>query len=248
MKKKGNFKQLAFVLTASMMLALFAACGSKTTEASPEASDSGSATMVLRGGVIQTMDDERSTVSAIAVKDDKIVYVGDDAGVAEYIGNDTEVIELNGQMVLPGFIDSHIHEASGWIADMYQCNLANVDPTEEAYVAALKEFADANPDLPVIIGQSFQVKAFSDLGPTKEAIDSVISDRPVIVTDTSKHSYWANSAAIEMAGITEDTPDPDGGKIYRNDDGGIRGYFADVYMFNYIFSLSALNSRPQYRT
>ena len=89
MKKNSKHQLFAFALSACMMLTLLAGCGGKTSEASPEASASTSATMVLRGGVIQTMDDERSTVSAIAVKDDKIIYVGDDAGVAEYIGDTT---------------------------------------------------------------------------------------------------------------------------------------------------------------
>ncbi len=241
---KNHTKLLSMLIAVCMMVGLFAACsnGKDPVEPSqqpeqPEAGDK--ATVVMRGGVIQTMDAQRSTATAVAVKDDKIVYVGDDAGVEEYIGDSTEVIELDGQMVLPGFVDSHIHGASGWIADMYQCNLALVDPTEEAYLAAVKEFADANPDLEVIIGQSFQVNAFGDNGPTKEALDSVVSDRPIVISDTSQHSTWANSKAIEMAGVTAATPDPDGGKIYRNASGEPSGYFADCFLFDDIYAMGA---------
>ncbi|MEG2187769.1 MAG: amidohydrolase family protein [Clostridia bacterium] len=185
------------------------------------------------------MDKDHSVATAVAVKDDKIVYVGDDAGAKKLIGDGTKVIELNGEMVLPGFVDSHIHAASGWIADMFQCNLALIEPVEADYLAAVKAFSEKNPDLKVIIGQSFQVKAFGDNGPTKEALDAIVSDRPVVISDTSQHSTWANSKAIEMAGITKDTPDPDGGKIYRAADGSASGYFADVFMFNDILALGA---------
>ncbi len=236
---RNNTKRLSTLMVVCLMLGLLAACSSKAPSDQTDEPPSEKATIVMRGGVIQTMDADRSTVSAIAVKDDKIVYVGDDAGVEEYIGDSTEVVELAGEMVLPGFVDSHVHAVSGWIADMYQCNLANVEATEEAYLAAVKEFADANPDLEVIIGQSFQVNTFGDNGPIKEALDSVVPDRPVVISDASQHSTWANSAAIEMAGITADTPDPEGGKIYRDTAGEPSGYFADCFLFDEIYAIGA---------
>lgn len=244
---KKTSRALALVLAVVMVFGVLAGCGPKTPETTPtpgtdpstEPSAGGSATLVLRGGVIQTMDDDRSTATAIAVENDKIVYVGDDAGVEEYIGDATEVIELGGQMVLPGFVDSHIHPASGWVADMFNCNLASVEPTEEAYLKALKDYADANPDIPVIIGERFQINAFGDLGPSKEALDEIIPDRPVIISDTSGHATWCNSKTLEICGITEATPDPEGGKIYRNEDGSLRGYFADAFLFEKVEEMGA---------
>lgn len=210
---------------------------SETAEVDDE---TGSATLVLRGGIIQTMDEDRSEATAVAIENDKIIYVGDDAGVEAYIGYNTEIIELNGKMVLPGFIDSHIHSASGWITDMYECNLAGVEPTEEAYVKALAEFAESNPDLAVIIGSGFQVNAFSDLGPTKEALDVISPDRPVILRDTSLHSTWVNSKTLEMVGVTEETLNPAGGKIYHNEDGSVRGYLADCLIFDELYQMAAI--------
>ena len=196
-----------------------------------------SASLVIMGGVIHTMDGDRQTASAVAVKDDKIIYIGDDEGAEDFIGDYTRVIGLDGKMVLPGFIDSHIHPASGWMTDMFECNLIELEPSAEVYAAAIKAFADSNRDMELIIGASFQINAFDDLGPTKEVLDAVVSDRPVIVTDTSKHAYWVNSKALEMAGVTEDTPGPEGGKIYRNEDGTIRGYFADAFLFDEVLAL-----------
>lgn len=198
------------------------------------------ASLVLFNGSIYTMDGERSQAEAIAIRDDKIIYVGNNEGVKSYISSAKEVINLNGRMVLPGFVDGHIHSASGWVTDMYQCNLASIEPTEEAYLKELKRFANENPDLDVIIGKSFQVNVFGDLGPTKEALDKIDSKRPIIITDTSQHSIWANSKAIEMAGITPSTKDPEGGKIYHNSDGSVRGYFADVFSFNAVEDLGAI--------
>lgn len=241
MNKKRLTKVLALSLAFVMCISLLAACGKKaepTPTADTQTAET-AATKVYRGGIIQTMDDDRSTATAIAILDDKIVYVGDDAGVEAFIGEGTEITELDGKMILPGFIDSHIHGASGWIADMYQCNLANVDATEEAYLAAIKKFADANPELEVLIGQSFQVNVFGDNGPSKEALDSVVPDRPMVISDTSQHSTWANSKAIEMAGITAKTPDPEGGKIYHNSDGSVSGYFADCFLFGDIYAKGA---------
>jgi len=248
-------KFLLLILVAIMITGLLSGCASSGTNevSEPEASetveteesqaveaDVETATLVLRGGVVQTMDESRSQATAIAVKDDEIIYVGDDQGLEALIGKDTKVIELNGQMVLPGFVDSHIHSASGWITDMYECNLAGVEATEEAYVQALSEFAEANPDLSVIIGSGFQVNAFGELGPSKEALDAIDSERPIIVRDTSLHSVWVNSKTMEMVGVTEETPNPAGGKIYHNEDGSLRGYFADCMIFGDIYQMAAI--------
>lgn len=249
-------RMFLFLLVGILLTVFLSACTSSETidtgksepaageqmEAGEEASrtEVESATLVLRGGVVQTMDENYSQATAIAIKDDEIIYIGDDLNAEPFIGDQTEVIELDGQMVIPGFVDSHIHAASGWITDMYECNLAAVESTEESYVQALKEFADANPDLAVVVGSGFQVNAFDELGPTKEALDAIVADRPVIVRDTSLHSVWVNSKSLEMVGVTEDTPNPAGGKIYHNEDGSVRGYLADCPIFGDLYQMAAI--------
>ncbi len=214
---------------------------SSSTASSEVASEAktGTATIVLRGGTVHTMDTSHSTATAVALEDEKIVYVGDDAGVEAFVGEQTQIVELDGKMVLPGFIDSHIHPASGWVTDMYQCNLFDVEATEEAYLATIKEFAAANPDLPVIIGARFQINAFGEATPTKEMLDAIVSDRPVYISDTSGHAFWVNSKTLEICEIDESTPEPEGSKIYYNEDGSISGFFADAFIFDAVLSLSA---------
>jgi predicted amidohydrolase YtcJ len=152
---------------------------------------------------------------AIAIDDGRISYVGTDAGAKDYIGPNTKVVDLKGRMVLPGMQDVHIHPISGGM-EANACDL-NALNTAEQYVAKIKECADAHPDDPWITGGGWSMAAF---GPgaiaSKKLIDAVVADRPVSVYSRDGHSSWANSKAIEIAGITNDTPDPPDGRIDRD--------------------------------
>ena len=231
MKKNSKPQLLAIALSACIMLMLLAGCGNKATEASPEASDSASATMVLRGGVIQTMVDENDTAQAMAIKDNEIVYVGDDAGVEKYISDSTQVIDLNGQMVTPGLMDGHLHAPGVWIDKLYNIDLSEYKTNEE-YLKTIKAYVEANPDLTYYEGTPFLLNAYqqedgSNPGPQKADLDAICSDKPVIIHDASLHAIWVNSAALALAGITKDTPDPQGGLIKRDANGEPTGMLND---------------------
>jgi hypothetical protein len=177
--------------------------------------DAAAADLALKGGAIYTMDGSRSWAQAVAISDGRIVYVGTDAGAKEHIGPQTKVVDLKGRMVVPGFQDVHIHPISGGI-EANSCDL-NVATTVEEYVATIKKYADAHPDLPWIKGGGWSMAAF---GPGalagRQLIDAVVPDRPVILWSRDGHTVWVNSKALEVAGITKDTKDPEDGRIDRD--------------------------------
>ena len=173
------------------------------------------ADMVLRGGAIYTVDGARSWAEALAVEDGKIVYVGTDGGVDDWIGADTEIVELQGRMVLPGFHDSHVHPASGGV-ELNQCDLNSANSVEEIE-KKLANYAGEHPELEWVVGGGWQMPIFPEGQPTAEQLDRLIPDRPAFITSSDAHTAWLNSKALEAAGITSDTPDPEapGGIVWR---------------------------------
>jgi hypothetical protein len=169
------------------------------------------ANTVLRNGAIYTVDAERSWAQAIAISDDKIVFVGSDSKVEQYIGSGTTVIELDGKMVLPGFIDSHAHPSHGM--DYFQnINLYLLD-SREKYIEAISDYVKDHPEAETIRGSGWSDSLFPNTGPTRDILDDIVPDRPVSLTSLDGHSLWVNSAALEKAKITKDTPNPKGGVI-----------------------------------
>ena len=171
--------------------------------------------LVLKNGAVYTVDLDRSWAQAIAISDGKIVFVGTNAGADSYTDSDTVVMDLDGKMVLPAFVDSHMHPATS--ANLYQNQLSLFDVTAkdqiQAYLNAVKEFADRNSDAPWIIGAGYLRSAFDEVGPRKEWLDEIDSERPIAITSKDGHSLWVNSKALELALIDQDTPQPAEGII-----------------------------------
>jgi predicted amidohydrolase YtcJ len=173
----------------------------------------GTADLLLVDGPVYTVDAARSWADAVAVKDGRIVAVGAADAVREWKGPHTQVVDLKGRMVLPGFQDAHIHPPAGGL-EMLRCNLSEIY-TLDAYERIIAEYAAANPDTPWILGGGWYLDAFPGGTPTKEVLDAIVSDRPVFLTNRDGHGAWVNSRALELAGVTRDTPDPGDGRIER---------------------------------
>jgi len=207
----------AAVLTSALMLG---GCGQREAAtqapvAAQPAAGAGAADLVLRNGAVYTVDAARSWAQAVAVKDGKIVFVGTDADLGDRIGAATQVVDLKGRMLMPGMQDAHIHPISGGI-EASACDL-NGKRSAEEYLATIKAYADAHPDEPWILGGGWLMSAFGPGAmPAKELLDAVVSDRPVYLTSTDGHTTWVNSKALEIAGITRETPDPADGRIDRD--------------------------------
>lgn len=202
--------------SVGMLLAAAAVAGCAREASQPvDARKSAVADLALRNGAIYTVDGARSWAETIAIDDGRIVYVGNDAGAKDYIGPQTQVVNLKGRMVLPGMQDVHVHPISGGV-EANGCDL-NAGTTVEDYVAVIRKYADEHPDEPWIKGGGWSMAAF---GPgalaRRELIDAVVPDRPVILWSQDGHTAWVNSKALEIAGITRDTPDPADGRIDRD--------------------------------
>ena len=225
---KNNLRPLALILVACMTLTLFTACSTKKTETGAETSPSElKASMVLKNGAIYTMDTKNTVASAVAVAGDEIIYVGDDAGAEKYVSDSTQVIDLQGQMVTPGFIDGHTHEVQNLIAKDNSVYLNETKPDLELYKAALKKFAEDHPDAKIIYGTGMDLNAFPESNPTNDWINDIVSDIPVVFSDLSLHGSLVNTKTLENCGITADTPAPAGGTIYKDASGKLTGYLSD---------------------
>jgi predicted amidohydrolase YtcJ len=171
------------------------------------------ADLVITGADVYTVDAARSWSDAVAVRGDRIVAVGA-AAVSELIGPRTRVIQADGGMVLPGFQDAHVH------APFAGRNRLNVDLEglvgRQAYLERIAAFAAAHPELPWIVGGGWAMEYFPGGTPRKEDLDAIVPDRPVFLFNRDVHGAWVNSAALEAAGITKDTPDPADGRIERD--------------------------------
>jgi predicted amidohydrolase YtcJ len=176
------------------------------------------ADLVLRGGAVYTLDSVRSWAQAVAVRDGSIVYVGSDENAARFVGEATRVVELDGRMLLPAFQDAHIHPIGGGLRAL-RCELGSLT-TQDAYLKAVAEYAAAHPDEAWILGGGWSMDAFPGAIPDGRLLDEIVSDRPVYLRSTDGHSAWVNSKALEIAGITADTPDPPDGRIDRDPETG----------------------------
>jgi len=189
------------------------------TKESPDAPATPIADVIFVNGAVYTMDINRSWASAVAVRGDKIVYVGHDDDAALFQGPDTRIVDLNGKMLMPAFQDAHVHPLESG-KQALTVNLAEMQTTKE-YVAAVKAYADANPDEAWILGGGWSMDVFGPGARTsKKLLDAVVPDRPVFLTSSDGHTGWANSKALEAAGIDQDTQDPVSGIVDRDSETG----------------------------
>ncbi|TXK18705.1 amidohydrolase [Homoserinibacter sp. GY 40078] len=177
------------------------------------------AELVFLGGPVFTATTVRSRTDAVAVRAGRIVALGAEA--RELVGAGTEVIDLAGRMLVPGFQDAHVHPVSGGL-ELLSCDL-NEGRTAAEYVAIVAEYAAAHPDEEWITGGGWSMSAFPGGTPTAALLDEVVRDRPVFLPNRDGHGAWVNSRALELAGIDASTPDPADGRIERDAHGAPSG-------------------------
>ncbi|MDF6041494.1 amidohydrolase [Streptomyces sp. JH14] len=185
------------------------------------------ADLVLTGGPILTMDSARSRATTVAVTGDRITAVGHDE-VRELIGPKTEVVDLAGRLLVPGFQDAHIHPVTAGL-ELAQCNLTD-SRTAADTLAAVRAYADSHPDQEWITGGGWSMEAFDGGSPTRDRLDTAVPDRPVFLVNRDHHGAWVNTRALMLAGITRDTPDPADGRIERDDRGEPTGLLQEGAM------------------
>jgi predicted amidohydrolase YtcJ len=178
------------------------------------------ADLVFTGGPVFTANTVRSQARTVAVSGGRIVAVGGD-DVRELVGPGTEVVDLRGRMLVPGFQDAHVHPVWGGL-DLLRCDLAEYATATE-YLEAIGAYVQEHPDDEWILGGGWQMSAFPGGTPTAAALDAVVPDRPAFFPNRDGHGAWVNSAALRLAGIDRHTPDPADGRIERDADGNPSG-------------------------
>ena len=166
-------------------------------------------------GTIYTSEAGKKIVSAIAVKNGVYQYVGDEEGVKEFIGDNTEVINLENGMAMPSFFEAHAHAELGGIGKLYQVELYDGKSMQD-YEQIVSNFVAEHKDLKILRGSGWGNGYTPKNGPTKDVLDRISKDIPIVLTSQDYHSIWVNSKAMEVAGVNADTPDVEGGVIERD--------------------------------
>ena len=178
-----------------------------------------SADIVFKNGNVYTANDKAPRAEAIAVKADKIVFVGSNADAQKYVGQGTRVVDLKGNTVLPGFTDSHQHLSGVGLREM-TLNLEGTTSLED-FLAKVKARVDQAKPGDWVTGRGWiETHWKPPVFPTRSDLDKVAPNNPVILGRADGHGAVANSAALKIAGVDKNTPNPFGGEISKDKQSG----------------------------
>ncbi len=169
------------------------------------------ADVVFRNGRVFDGHRYLGEVDAVAVRDGLV------AGPDVELSPGAEEVDLAGGLLAPGFVDAHVHVVQGGL-ERLRCDLSDLR-TREEYLAAIGAYADTHPDLPWILGGGWALPAFPGGAPLAADLDAVVPDRPVLLPNRDHHGAWVNTRALELAGVTASTPDPEHGRFERDASG-----------------------------
>ncbi|MBV1907186.1 MAG: amidohydrolase [Pseudomonadales bacterium] len=215
-------------LVCAFLLVTFISCGTNEFESDYRDEARDPADLILRGGVVVTVDPALGKVQAIAVNGFTIVALGSDDEISTYIGPDTEVIELQGRMVIPGFIEGHGHYMNLGQARQI-LDLSSVANWQEL-IDLVSQAVDSRAPGEWILGRGWHQEKWDSLPedsvdgvPLNAVLSTYSPDNPVYLVHASGHAVYVNKSALQVAGIGAQTPDPDGGTIVRTASGAATG-------------------------
>ena len=185
-----------------------------------------------RNGKVFTADADHSIAQAVAIREGRILYVGTNEGVAPFIGTSTKVTDLQGRFLMPGLIDGHMHPLEAGLK-LQKCSLnydsLTVEELQKRVQACLDQTRAQEPDGWLEVVSWFQESMRpAGVKTNRATLDVLKTSRPIIVRSSFGHTVLANSRALALAKITKATPDPLGGKIWRDDDGNPTGLLEDA--------------------
>jgi predicted amidohydrolase YtcJ len=197
-----------------LLLAILAACGGEPP-----------ADSVYTNGKIYTVNEEQPWAEAVAIKDGRFVYVGDNAGAEELLSGDVTATDLGGRMVIPGIVDAHTHLGQ---IELIQYNAYFTEKKRHAFLAELEAYAQESPGEDWVLGCCWPVFEFVNGpdGPDRTELDIIFPERPVWIVSDAGHSSWLNSLALDALGLDADSPDPKFpiAMYKRDDDGRLTGW------------------------
>jgi predicted amidohydrolase YtcJ len=218
---KRIFKDLLFLM---MITFFFNGCGKIPMEHKAD--------LVLRNGTIATFEDSLPIAQALAIKDGKIIFVGSNQDVGKYISSTTNIIDLNGKFVMPGFNDSHAHFL-GLGESLLNIDLRNAKNWNEV-ISIVQEAAKNSKPGEWIIGRGWHQEKFSPAPnpnvngyPIHDELSKVTPNNPVMLSHASGHAIFANEYAMKLAGISKQTKNPEGGTIVKDNNGNPIGVFEE---------------------
>lgn len=194
-------------LRAALLLGLFGA----------QAPAADKADRIFVNGRLWTGDPDRPRAEALAVRDTRILAVGSSREVRRLAEKETDVVDLKGRFVAPGFIDAHLHFMGGSLS-LEALRLDGAASLAEIE-ARIRAYARAHPDGAWVVGEGWTYGAFPGGMPTRAQLDAILPDRPAFFRSYDGHTAWVNSLALARAGITRLTEDPPGGAIPRDAEG-----------------------------
>jgi predicted amidohydrolase YtcJ len=162
----------------------------------------------------------------VLVADGRIQAVSHEPGTLDADGAD--VVDLAGGLLAPGFTDAHVHAVQGGL-ERVRCDLTGASD-RDGYLRLVRDYADANRDVPWILGGGWAMAAFPGGAPTAADLDAVVPDRPVFLPNRDHHGAWVNSKALQLAGVDASTPDPAHGRFERDADGRPTGTLHEAAM------------------
>jgi len=221
---RAEFLSGSAALAAALGLGQRPWTGGQREHRSAQPAAGGRPDLVLLNGRVHTVDDAMPRAEAFAVKHGRFVAVGRSDDVRNLVGPGTEVIDAAGMTVTPGFIDAHCHPSG--VDELYgvSMNLGSIREIQDALRAA----AAKTPPGHWVVGFMFDDTKLAEGRPLhRRDLDAAVADHPVSVAHRGGHTNWYNGKAFELAGITKATPDPDGGRFYRDPDGTPSGKVAE---------------------
>ena len=207
-----NLKVTAAI--SALAICVVAGCARQATDIADDGAD-----LLLTNGRFYTLNQNQPWADAVAISNGRIIFVGSANEAASFTDDDTAIVDLHGKFTLPGFQDPHSHFAFGGVSYTI-CPIYDL-PDRDTIFAEIKKCADADPEADIIRGTGWTIDQFDNgMPPTKEMLDAIDVSRPLVFGDADGHAFWLNSKAFEVYDITNETADPDGGKIERNPDTG----------------------------
>tara|TARA_R110000868_G_scaffold296644_1_gene556969 strand:- start:86864 stop:88687 length:1824 start_codon:yes stop_codon:yes gene_type:complete len=171
---------------------------------------------VFKNAKVYTQNQAKPWAESVAVRGNKIIYVGSNQGASDIISKGTKVIDVAGKMIMPGFIDTHAHPVMA--AGGSHAFALDLNGSIEEWLAEIASYVKTHPDVSAFYGMGFLAATFGPEGPNKDLLDSIVSDKPILIMDEGGHSAWVNSKALALAGINKNTPDPiPGTHFYQRD-------------------------------
>ncbi len=214
----------AIAMTLSLVLGSFFVAGCRSTGLGTDAVE---ADIVLLNGTVLSSPWKQPLSTAVAVKGDRIAAVGTRESMENLIGDSTRIIDLGGRFVLPGFIESHAHFLGIGLARM-RLDLTGLTSADEA-ARLVREKAAATPPGRWIVGRGWDQNDWKDRTfPTSAPLTAAAPKNPVCLTRVDGHAVWVNRMALDLAGLTAETPDPSGGRIERDSQGNPTGVLIDT--------------------